>query len=176
MHTWVCLSLVLPLLPWNPNIFIGPPIFSVLFVQWLVKSAYSTSKAGFPGGASGKESTCQCRRRRRCKRDRLDTWDRKVLGGGNGNPLQYFYLQNSMNRGAWRAIVHGVAKSWTWVSTQGTSISKVVSKGSPHSFLALPQWQKQIWHPDLQLLSESENRSVVFESLRRHGYTVQGIL
>ena len=32
---------------------------------------------------------------------------------GNGNPLQYSYLENSMNTGAWRAIVHGVAKSWT---------------------------------------------------------------
>ena len=32
---------------------------------------------------------------------------------GNGNPLQYSCLKNSMDRGAWRAIVHGVAKSWT---------------------------------------------------------------
>ena len=29
----------------------------------------------------------------------------------NGNPLQYSYLENSMDRGAWRAAVHGVAKS-----------------------------------------------------------------
>ena len=32
-------------------------------------------------------------------------------GRGNGNPLQYSCLENSKNRGAWRAIVHGVAKS-----------------------------------------------------------------
>ena len=31
-------------------------------------------------------------------------------GEGNGNPLQYSYLGNPMDRGAWRAIVHGVAK------------------------------------------------------------------
>ena len=31
--------------------------------------------------------------------------------GGNGNPLQYSCLENSMDRGAWRAIVRGVAKS-----------------------------------------------------------------
>ena len=31
-------------------------------------------------------------------------------GGGNGNPLQYFCLENSMNRGAWQATVHGVAE------------------------------------------------------------------
>ena len=32
---------------------------------------------------------------------------------GNGNQLQYSCLENSMDRGAWQAIVHGVAKSWT---------------------------------------------------------------
>ena len=31
-------------------------------------------------------------------------------GGGNGNPLQYSCLENPMDREAWRAIVHGVAK------------------------------------------------------------------
>ena len=34
-------------------------------------------------------------------------------GGGNSNPLQYFCLENSMDRGAWQAIVHGIAKSQT---------------------------------------------------------------
>ena len=34
-------------------------------------------------------------------------------GGGNGNPLQYSCLENPMNRGAWQATVHGVAKSQT---------------------------------------------------------------
>ena len=32
-------------------------------------------------------------------------------GEGNGNPLQYSCLENPMDRGAWRATVHGVAKS-----------------------------------------------------------------
>ena len=32
-------------------------------------------------------------------------------GGGNGNPLQYFCLENPMDRGAWWAIVHEVAVS-----------------------------------------------------------------
>ena len=31
--------------------------------------------------------------------------------GGSGNPLQYFCLENCMDRGAWRAVVHRVAKS-----------------------------------------------------------------
>ena len=34
-------------------------------------------------------------------------------GGGNGNPLQYSCLENPMDRGAWRAMVHGVTKSQT---------------------------------------------------------------
>ena len=34
-------------------------------------------------------------------------------GEGNGNPLQYSCLENSMDRGAWLAIVHGDAMSWT---------------------------------------------------------------
>ena len=34
-------------------------------------------------------------------------------GGGNGNPLQYSCLENPMDRGAWWAVVSGVAKSWT---------------------------------------------------------------
>ena len=35
---------------------------------------------------------------------------------GNGNPLQYSCLENSMDRGAWWATVHGVVKSWTQLS------------------------------------------------------------
>ena len=34
-------------------------------------------------------------------------------GGGHGNPLQYSCLENPMDRGAWQATVHGVAKSGT---------------------------------------------------------------
>ena len=39
-------------------------------------------------------------------------------GKGNGNPLQYSCLENFMDRGAWRAKVHGIAKSQTWLSDQ----------------------------------------------------------
>ena len=37
----------------------------------------------------------------------------RSLGGGNGNPLQYSCLEHSMDRGALRATVHGIAKSQT---------------------------------------------------------------
>ena len=47
-----------------------------------------------------------------------ETWVRSLgwedsPGGGNGNPLQYSCLENPMDRGAWRATVHGAAKSQT---------------------------------------------------------------
>ena len=38
-------------------------------------------------------------------------------GRGNDNTLQYSYLENSMNRGAWRATVHAVPMSQTLLST-----------------------------------------------------------
>ena len=41
-------------------------------------------------------------------------WSRNE--NGNGNPLQYSCLENSMDRGAWWATVHGIVKSWTWLS------------------------------------------------------------
>ena len=40
----------------------------------------------------------------------------RSLGEGNGNPLQYSCLENPMDRGAWWATVHGVAKSRTQLS------------------------------------------------------------
>ena len=61
---------------------------------------------GFSGGASGKEPTCQ--HRKRCG---FDPWVGKILGEGHGNPLQYSCLENSMDRRAWSATVHGVSKN-----------------------------------------------------------------
>ena len=64
----------------------------------------------FPGGSDGKASV-------------YNAGDRGSIPGkgrfpgeGNGNPLQYYCLENPMDRGAWQATVHGVAKSWTRLS------------------------------------------------------------
>ena len=70
--------------------------------------------------AHGKEFTCQCRRCRRCG---FDPWVRKVPGGINGNPLQYSYWENPMDRGARWATVPGGHKetqpsNWAYARTQ----------------------------------------------------------
>ena len=41
-------------------------------------------------------------------------------GEGNGNPLQYSCLENPMDKGAWKAIIHGVTKSQTWLKNSHT--------------------------------------------------------
>ena len=43
-------------------------------------------------------------------------------GGGHGNPLQYSLLENPMDRGAWQATVHGVAKSQTRLKGLSTRV------------------------------------------------------
>ena len=58
-----------------------------------------------PRWLSGKESACNAG-----DVGSIPGSGRSPGGGGNGNPLQYSYLGNPMDRGAWRAIVHGVAK------------------------------------------------------------------
>ena len=67
-------------------------------------------RGGFPGGSDGKESAC----------DAGDPGSipglRRSHGEGNGNPHHYSCLEISMDRGSWRATIHGVAKSWTQLS------------------------------------------------------------
>ena len=63
-----------------------------------------------PGSSVGKESTCSTRDLG------LIPGLGRSFGEGNGNPLQYSCLENSMDRGVWWAAVHGVAKSWTQLS------------------------------------------------------------
>ena len=46
----------------------------------------------------------------------VDPWLGKIPWRGNGYPLQYCCLENPMDRGAWWATVHGVAKSQTQLS------------------------------------------------------------
>ena len=67
----------------------------------------SINSIGFPGSSDGKESACDARD------------PGSIPGSGrspgeeNGNSLQYFCLENSMDRGVWQATAHGVTKSQT---------------------------------------------------------------
>ena len=67
--------------------------------QTLVFSVWATSESACNAGDSGL----------------VPRWGRSP-GERNGNTLQYSCLENPMDRGAWPATVHGVAKSWTQLS------------------------------------------------------------
>ena len=54
-----------------------------------------------------------CLQCRSCRRHRFDPWLERSPEGGQGNPLQYSWLQNPMDRGAWRVVLHRVTKSQT---------------------------------------------------------------
>ena len=60
---------------------------------------------GLPWWLSGKESACQCRRRR------FDPWVGKIPWRRKWQPTPVFFLENSMDWEAWQATVHGVAES-----------------------------------------------------------------
>ena len=60
---------------------------------------------GFPHGSMGKESTCNAGDIRDV--DSVPESGRSP-GGGHGNSLQYFCLENPKDRRAWRATVHGL--------------------------------------------------------------------
>ena len=73
-----------PIIILPPHSYIAPSPFPL-----------TTGNHGFARWLSGKEPTCQCIR---CKRREFDTWVRRSPGEGNGNPLQYSCLENSMDR------------------------------------------------------------------------------
>ena len=84
---------------------------STYYTGNLIKVCIGVWFNGFPCGASGKEPACQCG---------LDEGDLGSIpgpgrspGGGHGNPLQYSCLESPMDKGAWKATVHGVAQSQT---------------------------------------------------------------
>ena len=84
-------------------------------------------KGGFHGGSNGKASAC-------------NVGDRGLIPGlgrspgeGNGNPLQYSCLKNSMDRGAWWAIVRGVTKGQTRLSSFTLTLTHYFANKGPPS-------------------------------------------
>ena len=71
------------------------------------KSFQASSGKSTSGGPSSKEPTHQCKRHKRCRFEK-SPWRQ----AGQLTPV-YYCLENPMDRRAWQAIVHGVAKSQT---------------------------------------------------------------
>ena len=69
-----------------------------------------TNYQGSPGGSDSKESAYSA------GDPGLIPGSGRSLGEGSGNPLQYPCLENPMDRGAWQATVHWVAKNQTCLS------------------------------------------------------------
>ena len=67
-------------------------------------------------------------------------------GGGHGNALQYFCLDNPMDKGAWQATVHGFQRVWhDW---NGLAHMCPCSLGEwPYSQIAFRWWGTAEWHP-----------------------------
>ena len=102
-----------------------PPAFSSLCITqctFAILFLFTTGFWGFPGVSEGNESACSA--------GHLDLIPGlgKSPGGGQGNPLQYSCLENPMDRGAWRATVHGVAKSHDWAPKHSTAQVSVPEK------------------------------------------------
>ena len=129
---------------------------------------------GFPSSTDGKESACNAG-----DSGSIPGWGRSP-GEWNGNPLQYSCLENSVDRGAWWATVHGVAKSQhDWATNRfhfhickdlllGSLLSSIDQcacvYGSTKLFWLLllysKFWNQKIW--DLQLCSYFSRLFLVF--------------
>ena len=73
-------------------------------------------------------------------------------GGGNGNPLQYSCLENSMNRGAWGAIQSMASQCQTWLRRHASHMNKY--------------WAKLFMSPYTpELTHKSSTRSKIFQTL-----------
>ena len=79
---------------------------------------------GFPGGSDGKESASED--------PGLIPGSGTFPGEGNGNPLQYSCLENSMDRGGWWATVHGIAEESDM--TEQLNNNSLISKCSLQTF------------------------------------------
>ena len=88
----------------------GVPVLPLMLKGWLCihLSFPLECQLGFPGGSVVKNLPANAG----AAGDRSSIPEsRRSPGGGQGNPLQYSCLENSMNGGAWQAMVHGATKS-----------------------------------------------------------------
>ena len=93
---WAKLSLLLNGPCTKNRLYISQMFLDLLYIRW-----------AFPGGSDSKESACNAG-----DLDSIPGLGRPP-GEGNGNPLQYSCLENSMDRGSWWVAIHVVTKSQT---------------------------------------------------------------
>ena len=73
---------------------------------------------GFPGGSDSKESAAMQESACNAEDLGLIPGSRRSLREENGNPFQYFYCENPIDRGAWQAAAHGVTRFGHKVTTK----------------------------------------------------------
>ena len=116
------------------------------------------SNLGFPGDPVVKNPTANAG----------DTGDAGLIpgsgrspGGGNGNPL-YSCLGTPTDRGAWQAIVHGVTKSWTWLSNWTELNTKINSKWNKY-LLVRPETIKLLEENISKTLSNINHSRILYD-------------
>ena len=121
-------------------------VFTLIFKRSLLlytcssRMKNSDYPMGFPGSSPGNESTCNA-----ADPGSIPGWGRSP-GEGNSNPLQYSFLENPMDRGAWWAAVHGVTKSQTRLSTHIPHADEDVGKPAV-SYVGSVWWELRMIQP-----------------------------
>ena len=134
-------------------------------LQWLLMGT-----GRFPGGSDGKASACNA------GDSGSVPGSGRSSGEGNGNPLQYSCLEDSMDGEAWWAAVHGVAKSRPRLS-DFTFLTAICCSFSSCFYTASPLLVEvsDLWLPtmgltcDLRAVSGGWPHSLHYTSARTHG-------
>ena len=126
-------------IPWRGAQQPTPGLFSAKDSRWLKSQHGDVSIAqldwvmGFPGGTSGKEPACLCRRH---QRRRFDPWVRKIPWRRDGNTLQYSRLANTMDKGTWQLqsiVPHRVEHNWSNLAHMHSCIAFYAPSNKFHS-------------------------------------------
>ena len=148
-HDWLTNTLILPCAKWITS---GKQQYCTRNSAWCslitlknrlgegeggsTRAEYMHTYNWLPFGAGGKKTKTKTNKKkpscqgRRCKRCRFDPWVVKISWRRHGNPRQYSFLENPMDRGPWLVTVHRVEKSWTQpkrFSTHARNILKQLS-------------------------------------------------
>ena len=122
-----------------------------LAIFFLNFTTSNTKREGLPRWLSGKESACNVREVTGA--ESLIPGSGRSPGEGNDSPLQYSYLENPNDRGAWWATVHRATKSQTWLSNS-TTVQRDGGKWS------------QLWNLFIPVIFQALRASSFIENVR----------